>query len=42
MNNESLLHGFSNAYQLAQHMKNDKKQNCSNHLNIYVQLKIHI
>jgi hypothetical protein len=27
MNNESLLHGFSNAYQLAQHMENKKKQN---------------
>jgi hypothetical protein len=39
MNNESLLHG---AYQLAQHMKNNKKQNCLNHLNIYVKLKIQI
>jgi hypothetical protein len=27
MNNESLPHGFSNAYQLAQHMENKKKQN---------------
>jgi len=40
MNNELLLHGFNNADQLAQHMENKKKQNCSNHLNIYVQLKI--